>query len=198
MNWPLATPQTMVETRVVVFFGLSGSGKSYLGSRWATRKGYPYFNSDAVRKDLAGEAPSSRHHVPFNEGLYSVEMSRRTYREMLDRAANSLIESGAEGVVLDAAFGGAEQQQAVIARFGGRARIYFVYCSCSESITEKRFQLRARDESAVSDGRWEIYQKQKERFFVPDRLEGARMCRIDTDDHIEALIEQVDRCVADT
>jgi predicted kinase len=188
----------MDDARVVVFFGLTGSGKSYLASRWAALKDYPYFNSDEVRKALAGESPSSRHQVPFNEGLYSVEMTRRTYREMLDRAAGSLTQGGAATVVLDAAFGAAEQQQAVIDRFAGRARLYFVLCSCSESIASKRFQLRARDENAVSDGRWEIYQKQKERFFFPDRFEGAQLCRIDTDDHIEALIEQVDRCVAGT
>lgn len=186
----------MADLRIVVFFGLSGSGKSYLASRWAAKRGYPYFNSDEVRKQLAGEPPQSRHHVPFNEGLYSVEMSRRTYREMLDRAAASLTGRGAAGVVLDAAFGSAEQQQSVIDRFGGRGQIYFVLCSCSESIIGQRFQLRARDDAAVSDGRWEIYHRQKARFFAPKRLEGARLCRLDTDNHIEALIEQVDRCVA--
>jgi len=182
--------------RVVVFFGLSGSGKSYLGSRWAAARGYDYFNSDEVRKDLAGEAPNSRHHVPFNQGLYSVEMSRRTYREMLDRAAASITGAEVEGVVLDASFGSAEQQQAVIDRFSGRAQIYFILCSCSESVTGQRFELRSRDGQAVSDGRWEIYQRQKEHFFVPGRLEGARLCCLDTDAHINALIEEVDRCVA--
>lgn len=187
--------QVMIE-KVVVFFGLSGSGKSYLASRWAARKGYSYYNSDEVRKDLAGEEPSSRHHVPFNEGLYSVEMTRRTYREMLDRALASSAGADVEGVVLDGAFGSVEQRQAVIDRFGGRAQIYFIICSCSESVTGKRFQLRFKDEQAVSDGRWEIYHKQKAHFCVPERLDGARLCCVDTDAHVDALIEQVDDCVA--
>ena len=185
----------MMIERVVVFFGLSGSGKSYLGSRWAAQKGYSYFNSDEVRKELAGEELTSRHHVPFNEGLYSVEMTRRTYREMLDRAAASIKGGDVEGVVLDAAFGSFEQQRAVIDRFSGGVQIYFVLCSCSESVTGKRFKFRSQDKEAVSDGRWEIYHRQKKHFFIPDRLEGARLCRINTDAHIDALIEQVDRCV---
>lgn len=185
----------MAEQRVVVFFGLTGSGKSYLAGRWAEDKGYPYFNSDEVRKDLAGVEPESRHHVPFNEGLYSPEMTRRTYREIIDRAAAIIDDLAIGTVVLDGSFGRVEQQQAVIDRFTGRAQVIFVLCSCSESVTRRRFQIRAEDKGAVSDGRWEIYNGQKGNFSIPDRLEEASLCRLDTDHDIDALIDQVDQCI---
>jgi len=182
--------QVMTE-KVVVFFGLSGSGKSYLASRWAARRGYSYYNSDEVRKDLAGEEPSSRHHVPFNEGLYSVEMTRRTYREMLDRALASSAGADVEGVVLDGAFGSVEQRQAVIDRFGGRAQIFFILCSCPESVSRKRFELRSQDEQAVSDGRWEIFVQQREKFEPPDELTPQQIKYIDTEAEPEKLLQEL-------
>lgn len=188
----------MPEQIVVVFFGLTGSGKSYLASRWSAGRKYPCFNSDEVRKELAGLQPDSRHHVPFNEGLYRPEMTRRTYLEMIDRAAASLDGQGVGGVVLDGCFGRDEQRRAVIDRFAGRARIWFVLCFCSERVSGERFLLRAGDHGAVSDGRWEIYNGQKKTFSSPGQLDGAQVCRLDTDQHINRLIDQVDRCIGKT
>jgi predicted kinase len=185
----------MVDKRVVVFFGLTGSGKSYLASRWAAGRNYPYFNSDETRKELAGLQPDSRHHVPFNKGLYSPEMTRRTYLEMIQRAAASIDGLEAGGVVLDGCFGRQEQRRAVIEQFAGRTRIWFVLCFCSERVTGERFLLRAEDRGAVSDGRWEIYNGQKKTFSIPDQLDGAHLCKLDTDQHIDTLIVQVDRCI---
>src|SRR5210317_217445 len=89
-SWRSAMPRQIDRSKVVVFFGLTGSGKSYLGKRWAAERGYPCFNSDQVRKELAGVAPESRHHVPFNEGVGSPDMTRQTYDEMALRALTAL------------------------------------------------------------------------------------------------------------
>ncbi len=183
----------IAEPTVVVFFGLTGSGKSYLASRWAAANGCRYLNSDEVRKELAGVEPDSRHHVPFNKGLYSPEMTRRTYQEMLDRAAAMVDDPGLSGVVLDGSYARAEQRQTLIEALADRSELFFILCYCSESVTRKRFQLRAEDSQAVSDGRWEIYIRQKAHFSVPDHNDGTHVCRIDTDDHIDSLMAMVDR-----
>ena len=188
-------PGMMAEQNVVVFFGLTGSGKSYLASRWAAAHHYPYFNSDTIRKELAGLEADSRHHVPFNEGLYHPEMTRRTYREMIDRAAASIDDQGMGGVVLDGCFGSGEQRQAVVDRFSAWTRLFFVLCFCSERVTGERFLLRARDGGAVSDGRWEIYRGQEKTFTTPEQIEGARLCRLNTEHHVDTLIGQVDQCL---
>jgi predicted kinase len=175
----------------VVFLGLTGSGKSYLAQRWAAARGYLCYNSDRIRKELAGVAPDSRHHVPFHEGLYSPAMTRRTYGEMLKRAAQAIAE-GATGVVLDGSYGGEEQRQQLVDEFSGRGLLFFVHCRCAESVIKDRFQLRAADSKAVSDGRWEIYQGQKKVFVVPTQVAGALLLDLDTDDRIEALLARVD------
>ena len=106
-------PEKTVRPVLIVFMGLTGSGKSYLAERWSAARGYPCFNSDQVRKELAGVAPESRHHVPFNVGLYSPEMTSRTYGEMLNRATEA-ISRGETGVVLDGSYGAEGQRHQVI------------------------------------------------------------------------------------
>lgn len=182
---------------VVIFFGLTGSGKSYLARRWSEARGYHYLNSDEVRKLLAGVAPESRHHVPFNEGLYSPKMTRRTYLEMIDRASSKL-SGGAAGVVLDGSYKSQDQRKEVVDVLGDSGSIYFIYCHCQEAVTRSRFQLRAEDAGAVSDGRWEIYQGQKKSFSVVEQIAGACLRKLDTDNHIEALLAEVDAFIQDS
>lgn len=179
---------------VVVFFGLTGSGKSYLAKRWAAERRYPYLNSDQVRKELAGVAPESRHHVPFNEGLYSPDMTRRTYDEMVNRATAALSEKEA-GVVMDGSYGTEEQRHQVVDAFSSQSAIFFIYCHCRESVVRARFQLRAADSGAVSDGRWDIYIGQKKKFVIPKQVEGASLLNLDTDEHVGALVTRVDRFI---
>lgn len=184
-------PGKTAKSIIVVFLGLTGSGKSYLAQRWAAARGYLCLNSDQLRKELAGVAPDSRHHVPFNEGLYSPEMTRRTYGEMVKRAADAISE-GETGVVLDGCYGDEDQRQQIVDEFSGRGPVFFVHCHCAESVIKDRFQLRAADSKAVSDGRWEIYQGQKKVFVVPKRVANASLLNLDTNDRIEALLARVD------
>jgi predicted kinase len=187
-------PEKTAKPLLVVFMGLTGSGKSYLAERWSVARGYPSFNSDQIRKELAGVAPESRHHVPFNVGLYSPDMTHRTYGEMLNRAAEA-VSRGESGVVLDGSYGAEEQRRQIIEAMADQCDIYFVHCHCSELVVKARFQLRAADSQAVSDGRWEIYQGQKKNFVVPEQVEGESLLHLDTDDRAEALLARVDRFV---
>jgi len=184
------------EPVVAVFFGLTGSGKSYLAHRWALKHNLYYLNSDEVRKQIAGVARESRHHVPFNQGLYSPEMTARTYREMVDRGVRRSAEGGCAGVVLDGSFGKDEQRDQVVAAFTASVAIFFIHCHCSEAVTRHRFTLRAEDDQAVSDGRWEIYLGQKRSFSVPRRISGARVISLDTDNAVEVLIDEVDEAIS--
>jgi len=186
------------EPFIVVFFGLTGSGKSYLAGRWAGKHGVPYLNSDKVRKQIAGVAPESRHQVPFNEGLYSPEMTARTYAEMIKRAAAHRDEPDFTGAVLDGSYGRSGQRRDVVAAFKDACRVVFIYCYCSEKVTRHRFNLRAADDEAVSDGRWEIYTGQKRFFTVPGRIDGARLVKLDTDKPVETLVGIVDDVLSDS
>jgi len=56
-----------------------------------------------------------------------------------------------------------------------------------------RMDARERDPAAVSDGRWEIYLKQKKRFEPPDELAAQELIIIDTQAPLEELLEELDR-----
>ncbi|MBT8353978.1 MAG: ATP-binding protein, partial [Desulfofustis sp.] len=45
-NWPAVMPSKTAKPELIVFIGLTGSGKSYLAERWAAAKGYSCINSD--------------------------------------------------------------------------------------------------------------------------------------------------------
>lgn len=82
--------------------GLSGSGKSYLAKQLAKTLPAMHLNSDIIRKALAGYAPLSRTKANLGEGIYTPQMSYKTYQSLLNQA-ESLLKSGAS-VIVDATF----------------------------------------------------------------------------------------------
>ncbi len=152
---------------LLVFFGMTASGKSTLAMAWAEAQGIPYYNTDRIRKDLAGVAATTKCPDGINQGIYTADLSTRTYQTMLDKAAGD-IAAGKPVVVLDGSYGKRSDRDAVrqAARVLG-IQCLFCYCVCSQEETRRRFALRAADAAAVSDGRWEIYQYQQQHFELP-------------------------------
>jgi len=176
---------------IYIFFGLIASGKSFLAERFAAERGLPYFNSDRVRKELAGIAPTERRPAGMGEGIYTPEMSAKTYQTMLERAEESL-QQGAAGVILDGTFSiasGRNEVRELAKRLG--VRLLFVFCFCSEDETKRRLEIRAKDPNAVSDGRWEIFVRQRETFAEPDELPSEMLIRLDTEAEVEELLERI-------
>jgi predicted kinase len=172
-----------------VFFGLIASGKSTLAAQFARTYDLAYFNTDRVRKELAGLDSSSRQPDQFNQGIYSAEFSRKTYLAMLDLAAAE-IRSGRNGAVLDGSYNRRDERVRVLELADTLdAGCVFIECVCSDEVVRKRLELRARDPLAVSDGRWEIYLVQKEQFQPPVELEPSRLITVDTDQPVEPLVE---------
>jgi predicted kinase len=172
---------------VVVFFGMIASGKSTLGQVWAQQHRAPYYNTDRVRKELAGLQPTERRPEAAEEGIYAAGFTERTYRTMLERTAADF-SRGAGMVVLDGSYSRRTDREAVRRMAAGcGARSVFVLCACSAGEVQRRLALRARDPGAVSDGRWEIYLRQQKVFELPDA--GERDClRIDTEQEVTALV----------
>ncbi|MCW5205377.1 AAA family ATPase [Desulfobulbus sp. F5] len=174
-----------------VFFGLIASGKSTLAELFAAERDLPYFNSDRVRKELAGIAPTERRPADMGEGIYTPELSAKTYQTMLDRAEQA-VQNGAAGVVLDGSYSIAKGRSAVrtLAESLGVTTL-FILCACSEAETKRRLALRASDPNAVSDGRWEIFVRQREQFEQPDELPPEMLLRLNTEAEPEALLRQI-------
>lgn len=177
--------------RLFVFFGMIASGKSTLARGFAERHGFSSYNTDRVRKELAGVDATTRCAEGVDQGIYSPAFTARTYQALLDRAEADL-RAGMAGVVLDGSYGRRADRARVLelaARLG--VAVVFILCFCSDAEVRRRLALRARDPGAVSDGRWEIYLSQKERFEPPDELGPAQLVRINTEAPPEVLLERL-------
>jgi len=175
-----------------VFFGLIASGKSTLAQAWAWHKQLRCYNSDWVRKELAGINPTDSHRETIDTGIYTKDFSRKTYTTLLARAEARLQQN--DSVILDASYQYARDRQKVsdlAKKF--HCRVYFILCSCSEVEMKRRMDEREQDAAAVSDGRWEIYLEQKERFEPPDELAASELITMDTQAPLEDLLEKLDK-----
>lgn len=152
--------------------GTMGCGKSTLADQLAFELGLPIFNSDTVRKQLAGLPPGEAVQVPFGEGLYSCEMSHATYRH-LERLADAELIAG-HSVVIDAGFRTAVER-AAFARLAVSHHAEFIILLVQCDPDEQRHRLRERSSrgDSVSDGRVELLDQQKYFFVSPDDSEGT-------------------------
>lgn len=169
---------------IVVFFGMTASGKSTLGKAWAAEHKAPYYNTDQVRKELAGLRASDRRPDRLASGIYSSDFTEKTYQALLSYAGEDLA-AGQQYVVLDGSYSRRKDRERVrelAIRFG--AKSVFVFCTCSEAAVRHRLALRAQDPEAVSDGRWEIYQHQLATFERPDDLLETDCLHLNTEQSV--------------
>jgi aminoglycoside phosphotransferase family enzyme/predicted kinase len=152
--------------------GTMGCGKSVLADQLAFELGLATFNSDVVRKQLAGLPPEKEVRMSFGEGLYSKEMSQRTYRQ-LERLADKELTSG-NSVLIDAGFGTAGER-ARFARLAAsrQAKFVILLVQCDLDEQKRRLLKRSAGSGSVSDGRVELLEQQIRGFYPPDDSEDA-------------------------
>lgn len=178
--------------KVFVFFGMIASGKSTLATAWAKRKGCPCYNSDRVRKELAGLVAESRQAAPMGEGIYNRESSRRTYDQLMVLTEEVLRINVGGCVVLDASYHSRAERDRVRERLAPFAKVVFVQCLCPEDEMRERMERRHCDPRAVSDGRWEIYLQQKKVFEEPVELASGQLITINTHNTLDTLLMMLD------
>jgi aminoglycoside phosphotransferase family enzyme/predicted kinase len=176
--------------RVFVTCGLTGSGKSTLGRKLEERFGAKLIRSDAVRKELLGLDASDRRWVPFNTGEYAPAITERTYATMV-HCAEELLAAG-HSVVLDGCFTKREQRRPAL-ELARRMGIDFMLLECrtSEAVIRDRLERRAAKNGSVSDGRWEIYNKQLREWEPPDEIPPDERVVLDRSKPIEELMDEV-------
>jgi predicted kinase len=166
-----------LEPFLVMMSGLTGSGKSTLARALSERTGVTTIHSDIVRKALAGS--SGRQAAPYDEGIYSVTMTEKTYAKMA-RMADKLLAQG-RAVILDATFLSRAQREK-ITRLADKHRIQLlsIHCAAADEITKERLRQRANSATDISDGRWEIYVKQKEIYQPVNEFASADCLELNT------------------
>ncbi|MFN3598571.1 MAG: AAA family ATPase [Aquificaceae bacterium] len=141
---------------IVVVMGLSGSGKSFLASILNKDFGFEWIRSDQIRKELAGIEPNKRLKVPYGEGIYTKDWTKRVYEEMIKRAK----QKEGKNIVLDATLLEDWQRELVKKNF---PNALFILAQAEEEEILKR--LKSRQD--ISDADIEIYLRQKEKFSSP-------------------------------
>jgi len=169
---------------LIMVYGLTGSGKSTLARELGDRLGLPVINSDSVRKAMAGK--SGRQTVVFNEGIYSLTMTQKTYAKMA-REAEKQILNGA-GAILDATFGQKAHREK-ISKLAAKHKIplVLIHCVASEETSKKRLDLRAAEGKDISDGRWEIYGAQKAAYQPITEVPPGTRLELNTESPLEEL-----------
>jgi predicted kinase len=175
---------------LVVICGLMGVGKTTVAHALGQARGWPVIHSDAVRKALAGLAPTTPARFEFGQGIYNEDFSQRTYTEMR-RQTEELLEAGAFRVILDASFKSAAERARV--RELGRkkeAGVVFVYCLCPQELVRERLRRREDNTSAISDGRLELLDLQIEDF-EPLTAADQPLLRLDTRRDLGKVLQEV-------
>lgn len=87
---------------LILMYGLSGSGKSWVAERLAPVLGAVHLRSDIERKRLSGMAESARSESGLGRGLYSHEVTVRVYHHLAQCARHTL--AGGYTTIVDATF----------------------------------------------------------------------------------------------
>jgi predicted kinase len=180
--------------QVYVFFGLIASGKSTLAQAWAGRLHIPYYNSDIMRKELAEVENLRAGKQEYGRGIYSDELTRKTYQTLLSQAADAV--ANGWSVILDASYrcrADRDDVRGLKKKHGARVR--FILCSCPEAEARTRMKKRELDPTAVSDGSLDIYLRQKEIFEPPAELQPDELIALSTMAPVDVLVDRLARAL---
>lgn len=169
---------------LVIVCGLTGSGKSTLARELGERLAMPVINSDSVRKAMAGSP--GKNIVPFGMGIYSEAMTEKTYAGMAGEAEKQIL--AGNGAILDATFIRKAHREEIL-RLAAKYAVPFgvIHCFASDETAKKRLAQRAEEGKDISDGRWEIYEKQKGAYQPMEEMPAASCLELDTGTSVEQL-----------
>jgi aminoglycoside phosphotransferase family enzyme/predicted kinase len=162
---------------LVITFGLAGTGKSRIADLVAHEIDAAVFRSDEVRKELSGTSPLEHRYGRFGVGIYSTQMTEKTYKALLDRARETLCAN--RSVILDACFLKRDERKeaARLAEETG-ARFFIAAVTAPDDVVKKRIARRMKEKDA-SDATFAVYQRQK---LLRERLDPAEeRCAVGVD-----------------
>lgn len=144
---------------LVITAGVSGSGKSYLSERLLERCGMIRLRSDIERKRLYGLSAGARTDSAPGEGLYTAEISARTYRH-LAALCEGILAIGLP-VLVDAACLKPAQRE-MLRAVAERLKLPFgmIHCRAPKPVLESRVAARERNGEDPSEAGLAVLQGQ--------------------------------------
>ncbi len=173
--------------KIIVFFGLSGTGKTFLSQNLLKKMPAVYLASDVVRKKLLNLDPEKHYYAEFEKGIYSLEITFKTYEALAKMAVEEV--SYGRDVILDATFRKREYRDLLREKLKNvRAKVYWIWCKAEDEIVKERMSKR-KIEKSYSDALWEIYLSQKRKLSFPD--ECSPLLTLDTSESVETLLDKI-------
>ncbi len=177
--------------RMLVMSGLSGSGKSSVARRLGATYSAKVILSDVVRKTLAG-VPLTEHRTEgFGGGIYTPEMTKRTYDEIYRQAKEEI--AAGRNVIVDAAFLRKDERlQARKTADITNADFYLVECVCSDDEVRRRLDRRGKSGTSPSDATYETYLMQKKNAEPVAEMPRFRHILADTTISTQSAVEKIE------
>lgn len=175
---------------LILTAGLIGSGKSYQARNLAMRLGAKVIRTDVLRKELLQIAPAEKHFESFGQGIYSSDISKRTYEKAVELAAQKIAQG--KPVIIDASFR-KRADRALAVNMAARLGVpfYVVECVCPDDMVKIRLEKRMLDTDNPSDGRWEILGEQKKDYETINEIPAGSYFKVDTSANPEQLRQHI-------
>jgi uncharacterized protein len=172
--------------RLIVMYGLSGSGKSTVAQELVGLLGGVRIRSDVERKRLHGLAASAA----SRGTIYTSEGTARTYARLAD-AAQAAVDAGVTAIV-DAAFlRRAERERFAALAAQLRARHRIVYCDAPPDVLRARVAARSARGGDPSEADLAVLERQFAWAEALDEAELDSMLRVDTTQGIDGVRRQL-------
>jgi predicted kinase len=149
------------EATLVVVYGGVATGKTTLAQKIAGHMNIQHFNSDLIRKKMAGIPTYERTKDEDIQRVYSQEMTEKVYDTLIEEGINCAFQEGT--AILDATFRDITKLERLLKRVREvqPLRVVFIEAIAPEEEIKKR--LRAREnEPSVSDARIEHFEMLKQ------------------------------------
>ncbi|WP_273565748.1 AAA family ATPase [Maribacter halichondriae] len=155
------------KNRIILVFGLPGSGKSYFASNLAKMLGADYVNSDRLRKEL------------FPKRTYSEKEKSKVYDTMLKEMAVAIGQG--KNLVLDATF----HKNATKELFMEKAKenLFFIEVRADEKIIKERL----KKDRPNSEADYEVHKLIRQQW---EPLERPHLILQSTNDNIDDMLKK--------
>jgi len=177
-----------IDFNPLIFMGVSGSGKSTVANYF--KENLTILKSDEIRKEIVGMRKDEHQYVSYGEGIYSKEISEKTYSELIKRGIK--IAKEGKKVILDATFISPEgREKALKTLLENGLSPLFLNFFASEKILKERVLKRMREEKDVSDAHLEILEKQLKNYKMPENIPSFRLFNINTEENLDDIVQEI-------
>jgi aminoglycoside phosphotransferase family enzyme/predicted kinase len=148
--------------KLIMVMGLPAVGKTYLAQHLADHIHAYHLCSDIIRKEITNTPVETHCFEGYGKGIYTKEVSAKTYDEMFRRAENYLTQG--KTIIIDATFSWQSSRNlAKTIADKTHASFYIINCTCPEKVVMARMKKREK-EFSLSDATPEIYYRMLNNF----------------------------------